>query len=188
MVDQCLWRGFEDFNSSVIFLPWRDFLWESPVWLEQGSCILSAQTHSAFLMNMQPHLQILMDFLFSIRVPGTACQPPKYCWPLLFQALKWKTASIIILLPKYENTLYSGWASETAPPPPLWPVCLPGIPPLDEEIDCALLDWLCSSPEEQETEPLWRPSRYAVFYSSIQRFDQFYFWQKWNFHWGKTAV
>ena len=183
--------GFQ-FNT-YFSLPWRDFLEKSPVsgWSE-GPAFLQLKLTVLSDEHATPSPNSNGFFLFSIRVPGYNHQ----------EVLSTFTSSrcsnenskyYIILLPKYETTLYFGWASRncTLPRhslPPLWPVCLLGIPPFDKEVILPCLTGFAAALSEQETEPLEDPSRYAVFYSSIQRCDQFCFWQKWNFHSGKTAV
>lgn len=103
--------GFGDFNPTLIFLCPEEISSEkSPVsgWSE-GLAFLQLKLRVLSDEHATPSPNSNGFFsLFSIRVPGTATTTEKYCRPLLSPGAQMKTASIIILLPKYETTLYFG--------------------------------------------------------------------------------
>lgn len=110
-----------------------------------------------FLVNMQPHLQILMHSSCLASGFLAQLQPPRSIVDLYFlQALKWKQQVLLFCLLNVKLPCILDELLETAPHSSTL-TCLPSRDPtLWWGNNCVLLDWLCSSPEWTRN---WTPRR-----------------------------
>ena len=137
------------------------YLWSRLVILFCGPCRgwhSFSSNSQCFLMNMQPHLQFLMHSSCLASGCLAQLQPPRSIVDLYFlQVLKWKQQVLLFCLLNVKVHCILDELLETAPPSSTL-TCLPSRDPtLWWGNNCALLDWLCSSPEWTRNWPPRRP-------------------------------